>query len=148
MGSKLSRVVRPQVKAVASPVATAQHHDIDHVNAQKGRQEITPQLPDTFAYDDINVATSITTTAIAPRRNSAPALSTTSAASVAMEQIYRVSAELRLTQAERDLMSIEYTSTDIDPPPAVATVPPSPAPAPAPPAPVQETEVQCIVCCT
>ncbi|CAN9250266.1 unnamed protein product [Alternaria alternata] len=61
-----------------------------------------------------------------------------------MEQIYRISAELRLAQAERDLMSIEYAGTDIDPPPAVAMVPPSPAP----PAPVQETEVQCIVCCT
>ncbi|RYO64115.1 hypothetical protein AA0116_g3927 [Alternaria tenuissima] len=146
MGSKLSRAVRPQVKAVALPVATAQHHDIDHVNAQKGRQEITPQLPETFAYDDINVATSITTTANAQRRNSAPALSSTSAASVAMEQIYRISTEFRLAQAERDLMSIEYAGTDIDPAPAVAMAPPSPAPAPAPapPVPVQETEVQCI----
>ncbi|KAB2109325.1 hypothetical protein AG0111_0g2660 [Alternaria gaisen] len=145
MGSKLSRAVRPQVKAVALPVATAQHHDIDHVNAQKGRQEITPQLPETFAYDDINVATFITTTANAQRRNSAPALSSTSAASVAMEQIYRISAELRLAQAERDLMSIEYAGTDIDPSPAVAMAPPSPVPAPAPPVPVQETEVQCII---
>jgi hypothetical protein len=74
MGSKFSRAVRPQVSAVALPVATAQHHDMSHANAAKERQELEPRLSGPYCYDDLNVTTSITPPAITQRRNSAPAI--------------------------------------------------------------------------
>ncbi|KAG9191303.1 hypothetical protein G6011_09391 [Alternaria panax] len=151
MGSKFSRAVRPQVKAAASPVATAQHHDIDHANARRPRQEITPQLPDPFSYDDINVAASITKPAILQRRNSAPATSfTMSTASAAMDYIRDNTGEFGLFLAQHRLMAIQYAGTDPDPASVVAMTPPTPVPAQSVPVqelPFQQPEVRCIICC-
>lgn len=148
MGSKLSRAVRPQVKAVASPVTTAQHHDIDHANARRDCQERTPQLLDPFSCDDINVAASISAPVISQRRNSAPALSfATSISSTAMAHLRDISDTFDLYLEERHLMSIQYAGTDPDPAPAITVAPPPPPSAP-PTVPYKESEVQCIICCT
>ena len=148
MGSKFSRAVRPHVQAAASPVATAQHHDIDHANAQTQCQEATSRVSDPYCYDDINVATSTTVPVIPQRRNSAPATTfATLAPSVAMEQAPNITTSFLLFLEERRLMSIQHDHADPEPPPATTMPPPPPAPA-KPTLTLPLPEVQCVICCT
>ncbi|KAH6876159.1 hypothetical protein BKA58DRAFT_136801 [Alternaria rosae] len=148
MGSKFSRAVRPQVKAAASPVATAHHHDTDHANAQTQCQEATPRVSGPYFYDDINVATSTTALAIPQRRNSAPAtIFAASATSVAMERAPNITTSFLLFLEERRLMSIQHDHADPEPPPATTMPPPPPAPA-QPTLTLPLPEVQCVICCT
>jgi hypothetical protein len=148
MGSKFSRAVRPQVNAVALPVATAQHHDMSPANAAKERQELEPRLSDPYCYDDLNVATSITPPAITQRRNSAPAIPLAPLApSIAIDRAPNVTSSFLLFLEERRLMSVQHDHTGPEPAPAITL--PLPPLAPAwPTLPLQEPEIQCIICCT
>ena len=139
MGSKISKAVRPHVKAVASPVATAHH-----ANEGNARQGTPPQLPDKSESDNTNVATSTTTPAASRRRSSEPARQTAAAVDNDMEQPRDTLSLLRLLVAQYPPEPIDHEPSAPSPAPAAATRPPPP---PNPP-PLSEPEVQCLICCT
>ncbi|KAI2482021.1 hypothetical protein Ptr902_06402 [Pyrenophora tritici-repentis] len=138
MGSRLSRAVRPQVKAAASPGVTSHNPNIDNANARGKCQELTPQLPERLCYDDITVATSTIPQTTSQRRNSAPApMSADATASTDMEQ----ARERFFSLAAYTLMSIQQVDSEPAPTPA-----PLPNPVRKPSSASAQEPVQCVIC--
>jgi hypothetical protein len=147
MGSKISKAVRPHVKADASVVPTSSHHTIDETEPRQ--DPALPLLPvcktsetpvshrPQLSHDDFNIAAS-TSTAPAihsqQRRNSAPGPTMSSGENVELRQ--RV-AEFEQFMAERRLMAIDYDAgTAFQESPSVQ-----------PAAPTEVAVPQCLICC-
>ncbi|CAO2653119.1 Nn.00g025300.m01.CDS01 [Neocucurbitaria sp. VM-36] len=143
MGSKISKAVRPHVKAAATPVATTR----SDANEARARQEPALHLPDKYGNDDIQIATSTTTRNTPQRRNSEPARPPPIASNTSMERSEDSVAAFSLFLAEHQLMSIEYGANDPTPRTPTVALPPPPPPASwVPPSPGAE-EIQCLICC-
>jgi hypothetical protein len=137
MGSKLSRAVRPHVKADASVTPTSTHHDIDNTN-ERLCQDVTPRLSvrdpksTPLSRDDINIATSTTHTASSQRQR---AMSLTAPGNAENRQ--QLLNTFEQFYAEHRFRAIDYDVGEAQTLPA----PLPPVPQPAEPVP------QCIVCC-
>ncbi|KAJ4362035.1 hypothetical protein N0V83_010977 [Neocucurbitaria cava] len=140
MGSKISKAVRPHVKAAALPVATARND----ANEERARQEPVLQLPDKYSNDDINIATSTTASTTSQRRNSEPARPAAAASSANMEEAAN---SFSLFLEELRLRAIESGAAHRTPPSPRVGLPPPPPPAAWAPPPPGEAEVRCMICC-
>lgn len=133
MGSKISKAMRPHVKAAASIATTPSHHVTNDDTNERLRQDSVLRLPvlDILSHDDINVATSNPPTSELRQRS----MSLSAPSNVEDRQLLLNSFEQFM--AEHRLRSIEYEGgTALPETPRPHLLPPPSEPVP-----------QCLICC-